>query len=111
MLSTSVWQLAQVGFERWTCNRSRVEIGFSSVTGGSVVLTPAGGGGTTWQRKCSRTKSPRSVGEVSAGLLVSARNVAWPRTPARADPAANSTRSQGWLGLGTPYSLARSGVR
>src|ERR1700674_5794801 len=111
MLSTSEWQLAQVGFERCACRRSRVVRGFSSVTGGSDVLTPAGGGGTIWHRKCSRTKRPRSVGEVSAGLLVTARYVASPSTPARDEPALKSTRSQGSRGLGAPYNFARSEVR
>ena len=50
---------------------------------GSVVMTPGGGGGTCWHSSCSRMKMPRAVGEVSVGPAVDARNVPWPRMPAR----------------------------
>ena len=46
-------------------------------------MTPGGGGGTCWQSSRSRMKMPRAVGDVSVGPAVEARNVPWPRIPAR----------------------------
>ena len=55
-----------------------------------------------WQRKCSRTKSPRSVGDVWIGLPVCARNVPWPRMPLRVESAGYSVLPKVTLGSDMP---------
>src|SRR5216684_4329552 len=84
--SIKVWQEAQLLFARCIRNRSLLVSGLS-LTAGKLVSTPGGGGGTFWQRKCSRTNSPRAVGDVSDWLAVSVNNPACPNTPARLLPA------------------------
>ena len=47
------------------------------------MLTPAGGGGGVMQRKLSKTKSPRRVGELRSAWEWPAITLAWPKIPAR----------------------------
>src|ERR1700724_1911988 len=84
--SIKVWQEAQLRFVRCICSRTLLVSGLS-LTAGKLVSTPGGGGGTFWQRKCSRTNRPRAVGDVSVWLAVSVNKPAWPNTPARVLPA------------------------
>src|SRR5205814_3861003 len=92
----------------WLASRSLLVTGRFSVTGGRLVSTPGGGGGTCWHRNCSRTKRPRPVGAVSSGLLVRVRKRACPSTPERSWLGGNSVRSKSCAGACTLYTAARS---
>src|SRR5207249_5002955 len=102
MGSMNWWQPAQGCCLACADIRSRLVCGLSSFTGGKLLLTPGGGSGTFWHRNCSRTKTPRDVGDVSFGLLVRARNVAWPIIPARSELVGKSTRAYSAVGVATP---------
>ena len=52
----------------------------------------------TWHRNSSRTEKPRTVGDVSSGLLVAARNIASPTIPARSESGGNWTLSNSLAG-------------
>src|SRR5262249_49370876 len=58
---------------------------------GSAVLTPAGGGDGVVQRKLSKMKSPRRVGELRSAWDWAAITPAWPKIPARPLLGASST--------------------
>src|SRR5262249_18708403 len=51
--SIRLWHDAHVGLVTCSDIRSRLVCGCASEEGGRFVFTPAGGGGTLWQRKCS----------------------------------------------------------
>src|SRR3984893_9521999 len=106
MGSIKVWQEAQLRFEGCIRSRSLVVRGLS-LTAGKLVSSPGGGGGTFWQRKCSRTNSPRAVGDVSVWLAVSVNNPACPKTPARVQPAGYFTMPNSCAGGSIPYNAAR----
>src|SRR3954451_12319604 len=89
--SIKLWHLAQLGLA-WCCpSRERTPRGMAFDGGGRFILVPGGGFGTFWQRNCSRINSPRAVGEVSTGLLVSVKRAAWPRIPDRGEGAGKLT--------------------
>src|SRR4051812_35676777 len=100
MGSISVWQAAHdacvVWFAKVCCSLS------PGLAAGGFVATPGGGDGTSWQRSCSRTISPRRVLDGLSLCDPAARSAPWVSTPERGESAANVTFCHVDVGAGSP---------
>ncbi len=87
-----LWQPRQEATATWAPRRSR-SVRSAGEGAGMAVLTFTGGIGMVLQSSDSRTKRPRSVGEVDTGWASSARKATEPRKPRRGVDEGSVTRS------------------
>src|SRR5204863_3815051 len=100
MGSIRLWQAAHeaivVWFAKVCCSDS------PGLAAGGFAATPGGGDGTSVQRSCSRTISPRRVFDGLSLCEPAARIAPWVSTPVRGESAANMTFCQVDAGAGSP---------